>query len=463
MNKRWIFPGAALLILVAAGLAAVFAHRPVSISVDGVSQVVETRALTVGWALKDSGIPLSELDEISPPLTQNLPWDGAAIEIRRPRPVSVWVDGEGLLKTWWSTGRVPADLLAAAGVTLAKTDRLLWNGAPVALDQALPLADDYLLQVMRAGKASININDDPKNVASLGPTLGQALWDLGLRLTPLDELSLPFDTPLSKAQSLTVRLAVPVRVAVDGTQVSGRSPAQTVGQALAQVGVSLQGLDFSDPAADQPLPADGRVRVVRVREAVELQQTSIPYKVENVADPNTELDQVSLVQAGQAGVKLARVRVRYEDGKEVSRQKEAEWVASQPRNQKTGYGTKIVIRTLDTPDGKIEYYRKVTVYATSFAPCNFIQFIGHCSYTTAAGYPLQKGVIGVGEAWYNLMKGWGVYVDGYGTARVGDYGYVPGFWVDLGYSDADFVNWHRNTTLYFLTPVPANVPWVLPK
>ena len=463
MNKRLIIPGAVLLIVIAAVLVAIFAHRPVTITIDGASQVVETRALTVGWALKDSGIPLNELDEINPPLAESLPWNGAAIEIRRPRPVSVWVDGSGLRKTWWSTQRVPADLLAAAGVTLAKTDRLVWNGAPVALDQALPLADEYLLQVRRAVQASIRINDDTKSIATLGPTLGQALWELGLRLTPLDALSLPFDTPLSKAQTLTLRPAVPVRVAVDGTQVSGRSPAQSVGQALAEVGVSLQGLDYAVPGEEQPLPADGRVRVVRVREEVELQQTAIPYKAEFVPDPNTELDQQSIVQAGRPGVRLARVRVRYEDGKEVSRQKEAEWVASQPRNQKTGYGTKIVVRTLDTPDGKIEYYRKVTVYATSYAPCNFIQFIGRCSYTTAAGHPLQKGVIGVGEAWYNLMKGWGVYVDGYGSARVGDYGYVPGFWVDLGYSDADFKNWHRNTTLYFLTPVPANVPWILPK
>ncbi len=463
MKKRLFLPAAVLLILAAAALAAVFAHRPVTIVVDGAAQVVETRALNVGWALRDAGMTLTELDQISPPLTEGLPWNEAAIEIQRPRPVSVWEDGSGQLKTWWSSERLPANLLAAAGVTLAETDLLLWNGAAVALDQALPLADEYLLQVRRAVQASIRINGDEKNLVSIGPTLGQALWESGLRLTPLDVISLPFEAPLVREQTLVVRPAVPVRVAVDGALISGRSPAETVGQALAQVGVSLQGLDYAEPAWDQPLPADGRVSVVRVREEIELQQTAIPYKSEFVADANTELDQQSIVQTGLPGVKLARVRVRYENGKEVSRQKEAEWIASQPRNQKTGYGTKIVIRTLDTPDGPIEYYRKVTVYATSFAPCNFIPFIGRCSYTTAAGYPLQKGVIGVGEVWYGLMKGWGVYVDGYGTARVGDYGYVPGFWIDLGYSDADFVNWHRNTTLYFLTPVPANVPWVLPK
>jgi 3D (Asp-Asp-Asp) domain-containing protein len=205
------------------------------------------------------------------------------------------------------------------------------------------------------------------------------------------------------------------------------------------------------------------VRVVRVRENIELQEVSIPYTSEQVADPTLELDQTRIVQAGKPGVRVTRIRVRTEDGKEVSRQKEDEWLAAEPQTQKVGYGTKIVVRTLDTPDGPIQYYRKVTVYATSYAPCNFIPFIGRCSYTTAAGYPLQKGVIGVGEVWYNIMKGWNVYVEGYGPARVGDYGYVPGYWVDLGYSDADFINWHRNTTLYFLAPAPANVPWILPK
>jgi uncharacterized protein YabE (DUF348 family) len=424
---------------------------------------VDTRALTVGWALHDAGVVLSDQDEVTPGIDERLPWQDAAITIMRPRPVSVWKGTEGLIKTWWTSEDRPDRLLAVAGVTLQNGDQLLWNGAPLAMDQPLPAEDEVLLQVRVAQAVTIRGGAQEKTVNTTGPTTGQALWSAGVMVTPLDFLSSPYNTPLAQTRVVAIQPAVPFRILVDGKEMAGRSTVATVGQALAEAGLALQDLDYAVPAEDQPLPLDGRVRVVRVREAIELQQTALPFKNETVPDPTVELDQTRIVQVGQPGAQVKRVRVRYEDGKEVSRQAEIEWLASSPKNQQIGYGTKIVVRTLDTPDGSIEYWRKVTVYATSFAPCNFIKFIGKCSYSTAAGYPLQKGVIGVGAAWYKLMKGWGVYVDGYGSARVGDYGYIPGFWVDLGYSDADFVNWHRNTTLYFLTPVPANVPWTLPK
>jgi hypothetical protein len=35
------------------------------------------------------------------------------------------------------------------------------------------------------------------------------------------------------------------------------------------------------------------------------------------------------------------------------------------------------------------------------------------------------------------------------------------YWIDVAYSNEDYVGWHRYTTLYFLTPVPADVPWIL--
>ncbi len=450
------------LILIAIGAVAFLAHRPVTIRAGSQVWTVDTRALTVGWALRDAGIVLSDQDEVSPAIDERLPWQGASVTILSPRPVSVWRENE-LVKTWWTTERSPETLLEQAGVTLGSGDQLLWNGAPLASGTQLPGLDGGRAAGAHGSKRDHPERNPGKNGehqrAYPGPGAVERRGDGHAAGYALDRLQYPAGS-IPRNDDPTGG-ALPGRGGWQGSRRAlGRN---TVGQALAEAGVALQGLDYAVPAEDQPLPLDGRLRVVRVREDIELQQTALPFKNEFVPDPTVELDQTRIVQAGQPGAQVKRVRIRYEDGKEVSREAEAEWLASPPINQKTGYGTQVVIRTLDTPDGPIEYYRKVTVYATSFAPCNFIQFIGKCSYTTAAGYPLQKGVIGVGEAWYRLMKGWGVYVDGYGPARVGDYGYVPGFWIDLGFSDADFVNWHRNTTLYFLTPVPANVPWTLPK
>jgi 3D (Asp-Asp-Asp) domain-containing protein len=170
-----------------------------------------------------------------------------------------------------------------------------------------------------------------------------------------------------------------------------------------------------------------------------------------------------VIDAGQVGIELTRLRVRYEDGLEVEKNTEAQWTASQPRNRKVGYGTKVVVRSLDTPDGKIQYWRAITVYATAYSPCG-LGNVAKCYYGTSSGLPVQRGVIAVIYKWYLLMGGQPVYVPGYGKAVIADVGGgIPGKnWIDLGFTDADLEEWHQNVTLYFLTPVPVNIPWLLP-
>jgi 3D (Asp-Asp-Asp) domain-containing protein len=257
--------------------------------------------------------------------------------------------------------------------------------------------------------------------------------------------------------------ALPLTIQVDGKKVTVNSAAATVGQALAQAGIALQGLDYSKPAEDQPLPENGKIKVVRVQEQVTLEQKQIPYTTEYVADPRTELDQSSVVDAGQVGVEVTRLRSRYEDGQETEKTTEAQWIASQPRNRKVGFGTKVVIRSLDTPDGKIQYWRAITVYATAYSPCG-LGNVAKCYYGTSLGLPVQRGVIAVIYKWYLLMGGQSAYVPGYGKAVIADVGGgIPGKnWIDLGFTDADLEEWHQNVTLYFLTPVPADIPWILP-
>jgi len=36
------------------------------------------------------------------------------------------------------------------------------------------------------------------------------------------------------------------------------------------------------------------------------------------------------------------------------------------------------------------------------------------------------------------------------------------YWIDLGYSDSDWVNWSKTVTVYFLSPAPAGFSGSLP-
>ncbi len=367
-------------------------------------------------------------------------------------------------QTWTlqSSTRLPADWLVEAGVALNPEDQLLLNGARVQADRELPPLGAYTLQIRRAVPVTLVVDGKTRTLTSAGPTLGDALWEAGITLSASDNLSLPLSTPLLGPVGAELQTARPIQIHLGDQIIQSATSAQIVGEALAEAGLPLQGLDYSIPAEYQPIPADGIIRVTQVREEITLEQNYLPYESEFQPDPEIELDQRAVTQPGEFGVEVSRVRVRYENGQEVSREAEDSWVAKEPKNEVVGYGTKVVIKTLDTPSGPIEYWRAVTVYATSYSPCR--SAADRCYYGTSSGLPVARGVIGVTRSWYNWFVGQRLYVPGYGTGVVADVGGgVPGeYWIDLGFTDADFEPWHQYVTIYFLTPVPENIPWILP-
>jgi 3D (Asp-Asp-Asp) domain-containing protein len=260
-----------------------------------------------------------------------------------------------------------------------------------------------------------------------------------------------------------IQRAKPVVIDLQDESIEVQTAAKTVAEALVEAGLALQGADYSIPDSQSLIPEDGHIRVVRVREEFTLTQTNIPFGVDYIQSDEVELDQREVVQAGEFGVEVTRTRVIYEDEQEVSRVEEITWVAKEPKDQLTGLGTQVVVRTMDTPNGPIEYWRAVNVYATSYSPCR-LGIENYCSSGTASGLTAQHGVIAVTRAWYNLMVGQRMYVPGYGIGVVGDIGGgISGkYWIDLAYSDNDYVAWYHNVTAYFLTPVPENIAWILP-
>jgi 3D (Asp-Asp-Asp) domain-containing protein len=156
--------------------------------------------------------------------------------------------------------------------------------------------------------------------------------------------------------------------------------------------------------------------------------------------------------------------VRYENGVEVARVAEAEAQVQNPIPQIIGYGTNIVIRTLDTPDGTIQYWRAFTMYATSYAAKFTNRTPGTSSYgRTASGKILTKGLVAIDRTM--MPFGTQMYVPGYGFAEAADTGSgVRGRFIDLGFDDFNYENWHAPVTVYFLTPVPAAdaIRWIIP-
>ncbi len=379
-----------------------------------------------------------------------------------PATVAV-IDGDQL-RVVAAADRSVSAILAQAGVSLSPADQVLLNGYPVAPDRALDAAAGTL-QIRRAVQLSLG----DKSFQTTAPTVGEALAGAGFALHAADRIVPPANAVLSAPTAIAYTPARELVIQLDGQERHILSAASTVSSALAQAGLPLLDLDFSQPAEDQPLPPDGRIRVVRVSEAVVLSEKAIPFKSQYQDSPNVALGQEQILQPGVQGLSVSRIRIRYEDGQEVSRQTEAETVVRPPQDRITARGSKIVLTTATVNGVSIQYWLQLQMYATVYSPCN--SGGSGCSSGTASGRKAGKGVVAVDPGLYAYLNGQRLYIPGYGPAVIGDVG--GGYiieqnlgvsryrWIDLGFDDNNITDMSGWVTVYFLAPAPAMIPDLL--
>lgn len=390
---------------------------------------------------------------------------GCAPALPTPAPEAVVVEADGLSHSLPANATTPAALLEAAGIVLAPADELWADGRPVSPEATLPQPPARLtvrraveVAIVEAGATEAAVHQ------TAARTVAEALWQAGYRLTGADRVEPPLAAPITAGLRITLFRARAITIQADGQTVTGWTQADTVEAALAEAGAPLVGLDYTVPAADGPVPADGVIRVVRVRETVLTEQTLIPRETVYQALPEVDLDTVQTLTAGADGILRRYVRVRYEDGVEVSRAVEREVTAQAPAPQVIGYGAKITVRTVQTADGPLEYWRAYTVYATSYSASRAgVPRSARNFGITASGKRLTIGMVAVDRRY--IPFGTRMYVPGYGFAVAEDTGGgVKGRFIDLGFDDWNYVSWHQVVTVYFLTPIPpANqIAWIIP-
>lgn len=462
-HKKWLFPGAFLVMLFGLALIWFGLTQSITVFVDSEPSTVRTTAFTVSGALRTGGIPVDEADRVVPTQSRRF-WNQAAIKIVRARDVLIMTPDE--MVSLFTAERIPANLMLELGITLFPQDQVIVNGEVV--DPRLPLNSDrsVLLQYKPAIPVRLIIGDQELSLYTSQPTLGEALESALIYIAPQDWISEDLMTPVTNPLEVTIRRSRPVTVVASDASVTGLTAATTVGDALQDIGFPLQNLDYSLPEDNAPVPENGQITVVRVKETLMIGTEEFPHENEYQEDPETLLDTVSVMEPGQNGIVATRERMMFENGEEVWRDGEESWQASETEPGILGVGTKVEIRTEVIDGQEIEYWRKINVYATAYSPCR--HGTSDCRYGTATGMPVAKGTVAVTPRWISVPNGYGmwgqpVYIPGYGRGAIGDTGGgIPGTpWIDLAYSDDDFVSWNRWTTMYFLTPVPGWVPTII--
>jgi uncharacterized protein YabE (DUF348 family) len=405
--------------------------------------------------LADLGISLREEDRLFPARDVVLA-SGMEVRIDRAHPVVVVVDGRE--KIIYAHQENAADLLAYAGVDVSRNDRVLIRPPSVTDPEDTRLR----VVVQRAKEVMLEQGGVRATLYSHADTVGEAIVEAGLRLYRADRISPDVASPLQNGMHIQLERSVPVSVRVDGHMLRTRTHRTGVGELLADLGVTLNGQDYTDPALEAPLQEDMLIQVYRVTESVIVEQSPIPFESVWQPDPDSEIDTQSLLQEGEPGVLERRIRLRYENGQVVDRRVEGESVVLAPKNRVMGYGTKVIVRTLQTSSGPVEYWRVMRMLATSYS-AGTAGVSPEASYYgwTALGLKMRHGIVAVDPRVISL--GSQVYVPGYGVGLAGDTGgAIKGKRIDLGYDDSNLQLWYRWVDVYLLTPVPDQINYLGP-
>lgn len=478
----WIVAG--LLVLTAATWAVRAAGRAgvaVNVSVDGYTATIRTARPDVAAVLADLGLRLRPEDCLAPPGHTPIT-SGLQISVERARSALIEVDG--LLREVYAQAATAGEMIAAASVDLSANDEIHMDGALIPPEAGLPAVpraeslpryarsqpwESYhpppvRISIRRAVPITVDDGTVPFTILTTADTVGEALLREQITLYLGDRVQPGPGTQVSAGLRVHIERSMPVLVTADGNTTYTRTRGKTVGSALMDLGIVLAGGDRVTPALDQALVDNLPIQVVRVARVTLVESTPIPYESIMVPDDNLEIDNQRLAQAGRDGDYRKRWQVTYEDGVETSRVLTDEWVAAEPVTRMVAYGRKIVLRTLGTEEGELTYWRKIRMYANSYSPARAGTSATAAWYgRTRIGLTLVKGIVAVDPRVIPLRTY--VYVPNYGKAIAGDTGGgIKGKWIDMGYSDHDYISWHWWTDVYLLAPAPParQILWVLP-
>ena len=423
------------------------------------SILVEGDYETVGEVLAAAGVTLDEADSISPaPGAPAHPATPIAID----RAAEVTVLTLDSAQTYRTQQTTLGGFLGEIGLSLPPGARLLADGEPVADPQTHPLPQHLAIDPYKTVIIEDGANRRALRTTAL--TVGEALSEAGVALAALDGVTPSRETALTPDLTIVIARAAPYQITADGQTVEAHSGATVVAQVLADNGVALGPLDYTRPPLDATVVPGDAIEVVRVTERIDTEDVVIDFQTVYEPAADMEIDTIMEASAGRPGVLQRRTRVRLENGVEVSRTPDGEVVTVYPQNHVIRYGTNIVVRVIDTPEGAVEYWRKVTMRVTSYTAATSGKEPGDPAYgITASGAQAGFGVVAV-DPTVVPFKSY-VYVPGYGVAYAGDTGGgIKGRFIDLGYDEGALKSWRGTVDVYYLGQPPAaeDIRWVLP-
>ncbi len=217
----------------------------------------------------------------------------------------------------------------------------------------------------------------------------------------------------------------------------------------ASVRGKVLGAASAEPKSYTPMQA--KVTTTTAFEKTEIvEYEPLPFPTVYKGDSESEFGTEVVLQEGKDGTRTLTYLATHWGDEVIDKQLIGTEI-DEPTAQLVKRGTKIVWRTLTTPDeGTIKYWHKMSVWATKYD-----HTCPGCDMVTAVGATLKKGVCATDPKVIPLRTAF--YIPGYGKCTALDVGgAIKGNKIDMAYEDASRAAWGAGwKEIYLMTSPPS--------
>ena len=245
----------------------------------------------------------------------------------------VTLDVNGQAEEIRTFGGTVGDILDSHDIDLDKRDEVK-PGVDTKVDR------DMTVTVNTAKKVSLSVDGEETDEWTNANTVGQALADLGVDAKGADLNTKANQRLKEKGNDIDVTTSKDLTVVADGKDHKVSAAVGTAKEALKETGVKLEKDDFLSVPMSSDV-SDGQVLTVnRVENKTVKDKQSIEAKVETKKSSSLYEGETKVESEGKDGQKQVTYKVKTINGEEVKKEKKDEKVLSEPETKVVLKGTK---------------------------------------------------------------------------------------------------------------------------
>ena len=330
--------------------------------------------------------------------------------------------------------------------------------------------DGSAIFIRRGVKVNIVSFDGTSHTIYTSGTVSDAVEVSGIKLPKGTALNYGAEDLLEEGMTIEIYDVFNVVISVDGKTIKKRVSGETVADAIAVAGITLDGEDFTNPSLDSALKKGMEITVYRVTIEQRTENEAIEYETEYSYNDSLYREEKKVLKEGVEGSKVIVYEDRYINGELTTTTVMDEDVVSEPVNKLVEVGTKVRKNAVPStiPTGRpiselaVPSYLKIGadgIPATYSSVIN-AKATAYCipGGTTSTGRRAQTGYIAVdpreipyGTEMY-IVSADGKYVYGYCIAAdTGGFIYSVDWTVDLYMNSVSQCrNWGRRDVIIYV-------------